>query len=185
MFVTSRTGAGATGTCSQYAHACVVPEAMNDCTLHNFDEADVDELLPMWRESFEFGVGILDPHPLAEQRAYFLSEVLSKHTVKVAVLDGRLVGFVAASSGSIAQLYVKVGSFRQGIGSQLLEWAKAQSEGSLWLFTFARNQRARRFYEHHGFRAVAFGFEPTWRLDDVRYQWHHSCQELVPQPLHP
>jgi hypothetical protein len=30
---------------------------------------------------------------------------------------------------------------------------------------------ARRFYERHGFVAVAHGFEPTWRLADVRYEW--------------
>ena len=137
----------------------------------------LDELVTMWRESFEDGVGIIDPHPLPAQREYFLSDVLPKHTVKVALQEGRLVGFVAASSESVAQLHVRVGCFRHGIGSQLLDWAKAHSEGSLWLFTFARNQRARQFYEHHGFRAVAFGFEPTWQLDDVRYEWRRRREE--------
>jgi GNAT superfamily N-acetyltransferase len=137
----------------------------------------LDELVAMWRQSFEDGVGITDPHPLAQQRNYFLSQVLPKHTVKLALQDGQLVGFAAACSDSVAQLHVRVGHFRQGIGSQLLAWAKGQSGGSLWLYTFARNRRARQFYEHHGFRAVAFGFEPTWQLDDVRYKWHQSQEE--------
>jgi GNAT superfamily N-acetyltransferase len=107
-------------------------------------------------------VGVFDPHSLLEQRDYFLSELLPKHTVKVALLDGRLVGFVAASSDSAARLHVRVGCFRQGFGSQLLEWAMAQSKGNVWLFAFARKHRARQFCEHCGFRAVAFGFEPTW-----------------------
>jgi RimJ/RimL family protein N-acetyltransferase len=47
----------------------------------------------------------------------------------------------------------------------------AASAGSLWLYTFARNERARRFYERNGFVAVAFGYEPFWQLDDVRYEW--------------
>jgi len=135
-----------------------------------------DDLVRMWRKSFEFGVGITDPHPLAEQVAYFEREVLAKNEVRVAFRDGRLVGFVAASPDSVTQLHVRVGFHRLGIGSALLDWAKRQSGGSLWLYTFARNKVAQAFYEHHGFRVVARGFEPTWQLDDIRYQW------FAPQP---
>ena len=71
----------------------------------------------------------------------------------------------------MAQLYVRVGFHRQGIGTTLLAWAMAQSAGSLWLYTFARNRVARAFYEQHGFVDVAHGFEPLWQLDDVRYEW--------------
>ncbi len=50
-------------------------------------------------------------------------------------------------------------------------WAQQQSSGRLWLYTFARNRVAQAFYEHHGFRIVARGFEPTWQLDDIKYEW--------------
>lgn len=139
--------------------------------LIDFDGRWLDELIPMWRESFEAGVGIVDPHPLAGQRQYFLDRVLPDHAVRLALLDGRLVGFVAASAESIAQLYVRVGWQRRGIGTRLLAWAKEQSTGSLWLYTFARNQGARAFYARQGFAEVAYGFEPTWQLDDVRLHW--------------
>lgn len=29
----------------------------------------------------------------------------------------------------------------------------------------------RAFYEKHGFEIIARGFEPTWQLDDVQYEW--------------
>jgi GNAT superfamily N-acetyltransferase len=112
-------------------------------TLAEFDARRLDELVPMWRASFEAGVGIIDPHPLAEQRQYFLSEVLPHNQVRFALLAGELVGFVAATEESVAQLYVRVGFQRRGIGAQLLAWAKAQSDGSLWLYTFAQNAGAR------------------------------------------
>ena len=144
---------------------------MHSATLTAYDDARLDELVAMWRESFEAGVGIVDPHPLAEQRAYFLAEVLPRNDVRLAMLDGRLVGFVAASRESVTQLHVRVGFHRQRIGTQMLAWAKEQSSGSLWLYTFARNRVARAFYEHNGFVATAFGFEPLWQLDDVRYEW--------------
>jgi GNAT superfamily N-acetyltransferase len=144
---------------------------LNDITLVDFDRRWFDELILVWRGSFEVGVGIVDPHPLAEQRQYFLDTVLPNHAVRLALLDGCLVGFVAASAESVAQLYVRVGWQRRGIGAQMLTWAKAQSAGSLWLYTFACNHGARAFYARQGFVEVEYGFEPTWQLDDVRLQW--------------
>ena len=144
-----------------------------------FDGAWLDELLPMWRASFEAGVGVRDPHPLSEQREYFLSKVLARNAVRLAVIDSVLVGFIAASPESIAQLYVRVGFQRAGIGSKLLQWAKAQSSGSLWLFTFERNAGARAFYERNGFVPIARGFEPTWQLSDVKYQWTAPVQNAI------
>ena len=139
--------------------------------LVDYDDSYLDPLVRLWREAFEFGVGVTDPHPLTEQRDHFVSEVLPTHRVTLALRSSRLVGFVAASRESVAQLHVQVGLHRQGIGSRLLDVAKARSGGSLWLYAFARNLRACRFYEKHGFVAIERGFEPTWQLDDVKYHW--------------
>lgn len=139
--------------------------------LRELDPARVDELVRMWRESFEGGVGIVDPHPIQEQRDYLLREVLPTNALRIAEREGRMVGFVAATRESISQLYVRSGEQRRGIGAQLLGWAKAQSAGRLWLFTFARNHGARAFYEKHGFRIVARSYEPDWKLDDLKYEW--------------
>jgi len=133
----------------------------------------------MWRASFEYGVGIIDPHSLEAQRRYFVDEVLPHNDVRLALVAGALVGFVAASRASIAQLHVHVEFLRRGIGTQLLAWAQAQSSGSLWLYTFARNTGARAFYEHHGFVDVEHGFEPTWRLEDVKYRWVRYTSRLT------
>jgi len=139
--------------------------------LVDYDPARLDDLVPMWRASFEQGVGIVDPHPLAEQRDYFLTRVLPRCDVKLAVRGDELVGFVAANHESVAQLYVRIGCQRQRIGTRMLDWAKSRSTGSLWLYTFAQNRVACAFYERQGFAVAARGFEPTWRLDDVRYVW--------------
>ena len=140
-------------------------------SLADFRPGDADELVPMWRESFEAGVGVKDPHPIEEQRDYLFAKVAPHYTIKLAIGEGRILGFAAANRESIAQLYVRVGCQRRGIGARLLAWAKAQSDGSLWLYTFARNSGARAFYERHGFRIAARGFEPHWQLDDLRYEW--------------
>jgi GNAT superfamily N-acetyltransferase len=139
--------------------------------LVDYDPARLDELVGMWRASFEAGVGIVDPHPLSEQRDAFLTKVLPQNEVRLAVIGDQLVGFVAAARESVAQLYVRVGFHRRGIGTLMLDWAKERSSGSLWLYTFARNLGACAFYERGGFVAIERGFEPFWKLDDVKYRW--------------
>ncbi len=137
----------------------------------DFDAAWTDEVVRLWRESFEFGVGVVDPHPIEEQREAFVSTVVPNNSVCIALLDDTLVGFIAATKESITHLYVRVGHHRYGIGTRLLDWAKAQSNGKLWLFAFARNAIACAFYEKHGFEIIARGFEPTWQLADIKYEW--------------
>jgi ribosomal protein S18 acetylase RimI-like enzyme len=132
-------------------------------------------LVDMWRASFEFGVGIVDPHPIKGQREYFTRQVLPVNVVEVALRDGEIVGLLASNRESVAQLYVRVGCHRQGIGTQLLDRAKARSAGSLWLYTFAQNAVARRFYERHGFVDVGHGFETMWQLEDVRFEWQATA----------
>ena len=148
----------------------------------SFDPRDAAALVEMWRESFEHGVGIKDPHSIEEQLQYLLDTVVPAHAVQVAMRDDRIVGFIACNATSVAQLFVRVGHIGQGIGSTLLQWAKAQSSGQLSLFTFARNHRACAFYEHHGFVAVAHGFEPTWQLDDVKYEWTRAAATMPAAP---
>jgi RimJ/RimL family protein N-acetyltransferase len=135
------------------------------------DPGETEALVRMWRRSFEHGVGIVDPHPFEAQIAYFESQVRPHHHVHIARLDGEMVGFLACNRDSVSQLHVHVAHLRRGIGARLLERAKQDSGGRLWLYTFARNHNARRFYESRGFAAVAFGFEPTWQMEDVRYEW--------------
>ena len=136
-----------------------------------FEPRWLDALVPMWRASFEAGVGVIDPHPLSDQRRYFVAVVLPQNSVWLALDGDHLLGFVACSPESIAQLYVRVGHQRVGIGTQMVEWAKRQSSGSLWLYTFARNAVARAFYAKHGFVEIERGFEATWKLDDVKLLW--------------
>ncbi len=139
--------------------------------LAEYQPSLLHELVLMWRASFEGGVGVADPHSIGEQEAYFLTEVLPNNEVRVAFSGGQLVGFVAATRDAVAQLYVRSGFQRLGVGSALLNWAKARSGGRLWLYTFAQNQGARAFYEKHGFVATERGFEPSWQLEDVKYCW--------------
>lgn len=150
-----------------------------------FDPRDAKALVEMWRESFEHGVGVKDPHAIEEQVQYLLDTVMPNHAVQVAMHGDHIVGFIACNAESVAQLFVRVACIGQGIGSALLRQAMAQSSGRLWLYTFARNHRACAFYEHHGFVAVARGFEPSWQLDDVKYEWARGAATMPAAPPGP
>ena len=136
-----------------------------------FKQHEAGPLVHMWRESFEYGVGITDTNPVEAQIDYFWKEIAHTNRVRLATLGGQMVGVVASNSESVNLLYVRVGFHRQGIGTRLLELAKADSCGKLWLYTFARNKVACSFYENQGFVAVQRGFEPFWQLEDVKFIW--------------
>jgi hypothetical protein len=52
-----------------------------------YDPRWLEELVSMWRESFEAGVDVKDPHPLAEQQQYFLDKVLPRNLDDCHLLD--------------------------------------------------------------------------------------------------
>jgi ribosomal protein S18 acetylase RimI-like enzyme len=145
--------------------------------LVDYEPSALHELVLMWRASFEVGVGVVDPHSITDQEVFFRNSVLPCNEVRLAVSEGQLVGFVAATTEAVSQLYVRKGFQRLGVGSKMLDWAKARSGGSLWLYTFAQNHVARAFYEKHGFVATEHGFEPTWQLADVKYCWVEKTTE--------
>ena len=96
-----------------------------------FEVTMADALVPMWREAFEYGVGIVDPNPIEDQRAYLFAHVLPEHAISVALEGQRIVGFLASNALSVSQIHVRVGCHGRGIGSELLRRAKEVSGGTL------------------------------------------------------
>jgi len=136
-----------------------------------YDQRFETELVQFWREAFERAVGITDPNPIKDQTAYFNNRVLPECTVRVVVEDDRPIAFLAATGEMVLHLYVHVDHQRRGIGTRLLDIAKAESCGTLRLFTFQSNTVAQAFYERHGFRIIRREFESHWQLEDLEYEW--------------
>jgi ribosomal protein S18 acetylase RimI-like enzyme len=136
-----------------------------------------ERLVALWRASFAVGVGVPVPHPVDDHLRYFDEHVLAETSVQLALQDGELVGFGAFTPEAVMQLYVHVDHLGQGIGTRLLEHAKAGSPGKLWLYTFVTNANAQRFYERHGFEIVERGFEPVMQLGDLRYEWRRADRQ--------
>jgi GNAT superfamily N-acetyltransferase len=81
-----------------------------------------------------------------------------------------MTGMIAFRDDWIEQLYVLPEAQGRGIGTELL--AKRAS-ACLQLWTFQRNQRARRFYEARGFALVeeTDGARNEENEPDARYRW--------------
>lgn len=69
--------------------------------------------------------------------------------------EGLPVALLVLDGDWVDQLYVDAGRTGRGLGTQMLQLAKQLRPAGLDLWTFQSNDRARRFYERHGFEAVA------------------------------
>lgn len=93
--------------------------------------------------------------------------------------EGRILGFLAIAHSRrngwevLERLYVEPDAQNQGVGTALLEQAKALRPDGLVLWVFQKNTGARRFYERHGFRLVKLtdGAENMEREPDALYAW--------------
>lgn len=139
---------------------------------------DADEVAEVWLRSRRANAGPIPPpvHDDDDVRRYFRQVVLADQDgrdewdVRVAVDDARIVALMAMRPGWIEHLYVAPEWTGRGIGSELL--AEAKRTGPLDLWTFQANAGARRFYERHGFSAVAFTEgDNEEEAPDVRYHW--------------
>ena len=89
----------------------------------------------------------------SQDATYFAEHVFHTCQVWGAVSRTRILGIVAFREGWIEQLYVLPLCQRAGVGTRLLDIARVRQR-TLWLWTFRRNTRARRFYEKQGFVAI-------------------------------
>lgn len=145
-----------------------------------YEPADAKDLVPMWRESFEHGMQFTDPNSLQSLLDFLVREVVPANTLHVAHRHSGIVGFMASTPQSVTQLFVRVECIGQGIGTQLLELAKRRSQGCLWLYAFARNTHACRFYQRHGFREVERESENMYKMEAIRYEWEGQIGRGAP-----
>ena len=134
-------------------------------TVARVHRASLDDRLP-WLAGF---------HTPDEDRAYFVNVVFNECEVWGFFDDGDLIGFIAFRTAWIDQLYLLPAHQGRGVGSALLAVAQARAS-ELHLWTFLKNQAARRFYEHRGFTAVeeTDGSRNEEHEPDVRYAWRRE-----------
>lgn len=111
-------------------------------------------------------------HTPDEDRAFWRGPIFDACEIWGAEQGGKLLGVIAFRQNWVDQLYVQTEFQGQGIGSHLLDCAKAANE-ELSLWTFQCNVGARRFYETHGFvvQTETDGLDNEEGEPDVLYGW--------------
>ncbi|MDF2966796.1 MAG: family N-acetyltransferase [Nocardioidaceae bacterium] len=111
-------------------------------------------------------------HPLSDAPRWF-GEVIGTREVWVAERSGRLVGLLVLDTAFVDQLYVRPGCQRRGIGSALLDLAKALRPGGFDLWVFEVNAPAIALYERAGMTVAeqTRGAGNDERAPDRRYRW--------------
>ncbi len=125
-----------------------------------------------WRARLAAAPAIPPPvHPADDVRTYVTTMLVPAKDTWVAD-DLGIVGFMVLDPGWVDHLYVEPGRTGGGIGRRLLDVAKGEHPTGLDLWAFQSNTDARRFYERHGFVAVArTDGDNEEGAPDVRYHW--------------
>ena len=110
-------------------------------------------------------------HSAAEEIKYS-GDMIDAGWVKVAKVDGQVVGFLARHETEVYALYVLPELQDKGVGTALLEDAKSECE-RLGLWSYEANGVASQFYMLRGFEEVdrTDGSGNEAQLPDIRYEW--------------
>ncbi|MGH0035769.1 MAG: GNAT family N-acetyltransferase [Myxococcota bacterium] len=139
---------------------------------------ELDETVRLWERTKKHAYPWLESEQsycFDDNLAYFRDHVRPYTEVWLATADDVVTGLMAIRGDHIDQLFVDVPWQGRGVGCALVARARELSPHHLSLFTLQRNERACRFYERRGFRAVAYGVSPPPESEpDVRYEWEPS-----------
>jgi ribosomal protein S18 acetylase RimI-like enzyme len=143
-----------------------------DLTIRRADPGDAARLAAIHRDARAAAMPWLAVlHDAAETEAWMREHVIANQEVRVAVIGGAIVGFMALEGAELEQLYVAPRAQGRGVGTALLDLAKRSRPEGFSLWVFARNARARAFYERHGLVAIerTDGRTNEEQEPDVRY----------------
>src|SRR5205085_1493522 len=119
--------------------------------LRQLEFADMQAAARVHRAAFDHALPWLAGlHTPQEDRQFFEQRLFKACDLWGAFRDTEMIGLIAFREDWIEQLYVLPDAQGRGVGTELLQIAQ-EAFPRLQLWTFQRNQRARRFYEARRF----------------------------------
>jgi chorismate mutase/GNAT superfamily N-acetyltransferase len=151
-------------------------EPDDDLLLRPAADDDVDQVAELYLATRRDAVPQMPPqvHSAEEVRAHTARMMHEPgHETWVADRDGALLGFAHLAPGWLEALYVGPAHQGTGVGSALLDLAKARHPDGFALWVFASNAPARGFYRRHGLIELEHtdGSRNEERSPDVRMAW--------------
>lgn len=149
------------------------PVSPGEILFRRAERSDMIEVAAVFRKARLEALPYLpDLHTPEEDRQFFSNVVFNHQRIHIAERDEVIIGFIAFNDDCIDHLYLLPEARGKGIGSQLLEIAKFRSE-RLQLWTFQRNENAKRFYAKNGFKIIreTDGADNEEKEPDVLLEW--------------
>ena len=142
-------------------------------TLRRATASDTKSIANVLSASFRLLTFLPILHTVEEDRRYIQNVILNECEVTVAEDESGIVSFLAHQREEVRLLHTRPDRIGMGAGTQLIDAEKASGIGALELWCFEANDRARRFYEARGFRAIRFtdGAHNEEQMPDIRYRW--------------
>jgi putative acetyltransferase len=149
-------------------------------TLRPYRPDDAYAVVTLWWDSWHsIRPGLQHPHSLADFRARWAGQMVSRHEIVVADDDGAVVGFAVAdvSDRELSQLFVDRHRKRQGLGRRLLAWAQDVMPQGFTLQTLVDNATSRAFYERHGLVAGETRINRVNGMQTIEYRWTPRAED--------
>lgn len=118
--------------------------------IRQYTSADLDELLRTWQLASQVGHSFLSKGFLESERENIPSVYLPTGDAWVAIVDGKLVGFMILHGNEVGALFVDPEYHGNGVGYELMNTAK-ELHGSLRVEVFKDNLIGNEFYSRYGF----------------------------------
>ncbi|MBE9052251.1 GNAT family N-acetyltransferase [Nostocales cyanobacterium LEGE 11386] len=143
-------------------------------TINSYQPEDLENTVQLWyctwHQTFPY---IQHPQSYLEWKSRFRDELAIKGHIWLAKLENRIVGFIVVipEEQCLEQIFVDTAYQNQGIGSMLLDKAKAICPQGLKLHTLQQNMQARAFYEKHGFQVRRLSINKINGQPNIEYLW--------------
>ena len=147
-----------------------------DLVLRRAEPEDADAIAELYLATREAAVPAMPPqiHTPEEVRDHTRG-LLARHEAWVAAdgAGGEVVGYAVLSDAWLDALYVAPAHQGRGVGTALLDLAKARRPRGFALWVFASNEPARRLYRRHGLVELEHtdGSGNEERSPDLRMDW--------------
>ncbi|MBX3497376.1 MAG: GNAT family N-acetyltransferase [Parvibaculum sp.] len=127
-----------------------------DITIRPASAGDIPALARVWHDGWHAGHAHLSPEIAALRPLSFFEPRMATTLPDcvVACIDGDIVGFAGWNGDGIGQVFVLPAWNGKGVAARVLAAAEEQLRNAghsrIWLQCEVGNDRARRFYEKHG-----------------------------------
>jgi putative acetyltransferase len=145
-----------------------------DLALRPYEATDAEAAIELWLRTWQVAYPAIDFAARLEWwRERWRTELVPACTITVAMVGGRMVGFVTvdASTGYLDQLVVAPEAWGSEAAARLIDAAKRVAPAGLDLHVNRDNARAIRFYEKHGFAVGGEEVNPRSGVPIYRMSW--------------